>query len=161
MATAMRTGRRPGSGDSRSHRTSASPTAAYRGAVLRSPLSLAERTDFQQLDAGRRDPLTRRLAGHKAGHIGGAQALMPRDQHRGRPGHVIDRDHARPREFGAQDRVEIVHRPAHPCVDVELAQGERSLAGPLPGELDPDRPQQGQPHAPPAALTGLGSDAHH
>ena len=41
--------------------------------ILWSPLSLAEGADFQQLDAGHRDPLARLLTGH----IGGAQALVP------------------------------------------------------------------------------------
>ena len=41
-------------------------------------------------------------------------------------------------QFGAQDRVEVVRGLAQPVVDVELAQGERPLAGPPPGELDRD-----------------------
>ena len=56
MATASRSGRRTGSGDSRSQRMS---DLGHRGAVRRSPLPLAERADFQQLDAERRDPLDR------------------------------------------------------------------------------------------------------
>ncbi len=128
----------------------------HRGTVLRSPLSLAERADLQRLDAGRRDPLARLLAGQ----VAGAQGLVPRDQHRDRPGHVAHGHQRRHRELGAQDRVEVVRDPAQPRVTVELAQGERSLAGPLPGELDRDRPHRGQPHAAPA-LTGIGFGAHH
>jgi hypothetical protein len=69
----------------------------HRRAVPRSPSSLAERADLQQLDAGRGDP----LAGPLAGHVGGAQALMPGDQYRGRLGHVIDGHRRRHREFRA------------------------------------------------------------
>jgi hypothetical protein len=42
----------------------------------------------------------------------------------------------------------------------ELAQGERSLAGALPDELDRDRPHRGQPQSPSAAPAGLGSGVH-
>jgi hypothetical protein len=95
-----------------------------------------------------------------ARYVGGAQNLVPRDQRRGRLGHVVDRHRRRHREFDAQDRVEVIRDHAHPCVDVELAQGERSLAGPLPGELDRDRPQGGQPQGAPAALKGFGCGVH-
>jgi len=101
-------------------------------------LSRAERADFQQLDAGRRDPLARLLAGQ----VAGAQGLVPRDQHRDRPGHVVDRHHRRHRELDAQDHVEVVWVLSQPVVEVELAQGERSLAGSLPGELDRNRPHR-------------------
>ena len=61
MATAMRTGRRAGSGDSRSHRTSASATAGRSwGPHCPSP---SERTGPRRSGPGSRSPMHRRRAG--------------------------------------------------------------------------------------------------